>query len=137
MVTDRKKDSCKTPGKQGPQDSEPEPNKINASTPYDFTGKNLTPYGGLLPVITMLEKLGFQSLVEEIVTIPEKNRRIALLRPERLVLLCYKEPPRSSTQRLDAAMPLFTTTLGSVRKLAWGSQSWLRPPSNPMRLSSH
>ena len=25
---------------------------------YDFEGKNLTPYGGLLPVITMLEKLG-------------------------------------------------------------------------------
>jgi hypothetical protein len=48
----------------GPQDSEPEPNKINASTPYDFTGKNLTPYGGLLPVVTMLEKLGFQTLVE-------------------------------------------------------------------------
>ena len=38
----------------------PEPNKINASTLYDFNGKNLTPYGGLLPVITMLEKLGFQ-----------------------------------------------------------------------------
>ena len=43
-----------------------EPNKIGASTPYDFNGKNLTPYGGLLPVITMLEKLGFQSLVEQL-----------------------------------------------------------------------
>ena len=64
MVTDRENDSCKTPVKQGPQDCAPEPNKINASTPYDFNGKNLTPYGGLLPVITMLEKLGFQSLVE-------------------------------------------------------------------------
>ena len=47
----------------------PEPNKINASTPYDFRGKNLTPYGGLLPVATMLEKLGFQSLLEETVTV--------------------------------------------------------------------
>ena len=26
--------------------------------PYDFNGRNLTPYGGLLPVMTMLEKLG-------------------------------------------------------------------------------
>jgi hypothetical protein len=41
---------------------------MNASTPYDFTGRNLTSYGGLLPVVTMLEKLGFQSLVERTVT---------------------------------------------------------------------
>src|SRR6266852_1019307 len=68
MVTDRGKDSQKTPGKQGAEDSAPEPNKINASTPYDFSAKNLTPYGGLLPVITMLEKLGFQSLVEGTIT---------------------------------------------------------------------
>jgi hypothetical protein len=47
MVTDRKKDSAKTPVRQGPQDVTSEPNKINASTPYDFNGKNLTPYGGL------------------------------------------------------------------------------------------
>jgi len=35
----------------------PEANKIGASTPYDFEGRNLTAYGGLLPVATMLEKL--------------------------------------------------------------------------------
>ena len=64
MVIDRTKDSAKAPVKQGAEYATPEPNKINASTPYDFNGKNLTPYGGLLPVITMLEKLGFQRLVE-------------------------------------------------------------------------
>ena len=64
MVTNKKEHSEKTPVKQGPQGAASEPNKINASTPYDFAGKNLTPYGGLLPVITMLEKLGFQPLVE-------------------------------------------------------------------------
>ena len=68
MVTSRKQDSDKRRLKQGPKKAAPEPNKINASTPYDFDGKNLTPYGGLLPVITMLEKLGFQSLVEETLT---------------------------------------------------------------------
>jgi hypothetical protein len=36
MVTDRKEDSRKTPGKQGPEGSVPEPNRINASTPFDF-----------------------------------------------------------------------------------------------------
>ena len=59
MVTSKKKDSPKTPEKQGSEESAPEPNKISASTPYDFNGKNLTPYGGLLPVITMREKLVF------------------------------------------------------------------------------
>src|SRR5439155_11330147 len=44
-------------------------NKIGASTPFDFSGKNLTPYGGLLPVATMLEKLGFQALMEETVLV--------------------------------------------------------------------
>jgi len=40
-----------------------EPNKINAATKYSFTGKNLTAYGGLLPVTAMLEKLEFRELV--------------------------------------------------------------------------
>ena len=56
MVTSRKQDSDKRPIKQGPERASSEPNKIGASTPYDFKGKNLTPYGGLLPVITMLER---------------------------------------------------------------------------------
>jgi hypothetical protein len=41
------------------------PIRIGASTPFDFTGRNLTAYGGLLPIATMLERLGFQALVEE------------------------------------------------------------------------
>ena len=80
MVTTNKEDSRKTPVKQGPENSAPEPNKINASTPYDFQGKNLTPYGGLLPVITMLEKLGFQSLVEQTVTSQRIPRAMDLYR---------------------------------------------------------
>ena len=64
MVTNRTQHSGKNPGKQGPGSTNPEPNKIGASTPFDFNGKNLTPYGGLLPQATMLEKLGFQALVE-------------------------------------------------------------------------
>jgi len=68
MVTNREEHSEKTPAKQGPQEASPEPNRIGASTPYDFAGKNLTPYGGLLPVITMLEKLGFPALVEQTLT---------------------------------------------------------------------
>src|SRR5260370_8501121 len=69
MVTNRKEHTQKTPGKQGPDPVIPKPMKIGASTPYDFQGSNMTPYGGLLPVATMLEKLGFQELIEQHVTI--------------------------------------------------------------------
>ncbi len=69
MVTNRIQDSVKKPVKQGSGGIAPEPNKIGASTPFDFAGKNLTPYGGLLPVATMLEKLGFQALMEETVRV--------------------------------------------------------------------
>lgn len=80
MVTDRKKDSRKTRGKQGREEILSNPNKIGASTPYDFNGKNLTPYGGLLPVITMLEKLEFQLLVEQTVTSKRIPRAMDLYR---------------------------------------------------------
>ena len=55
MVRNRKEHSDKASVKQGRRNNSPQPNKISASTPYDFSGKNLTPYGGLLPVMTMLE----------------------------------------------------------------------------------
>ena len=64
MVISEKQRSAKKPAKQGSGEDAPEPIKIGASTPYDFDSKNLTAYGGLLPVATMLEKLRFQQLVE-------------------------------------------------------------------------
>jgi len=69
MVTNRTEHSGKTPVEQGSGGVHREPNRIGASTPFDFSGKNLTPYGGLLPVATMLEKLGFQALMEDTVTV--------------------------------------------------------------------
>src|SRR5438105_4194666 len=69
MVTNRKKHTLKTPAKQGAAPVIPKPMKIGASTPYDFQGSNLTAYGGLLPVVTMLEKLQFRELIEQHVTI--------------------------------------------------------------------
>ena len=77
-VTSRKQDSDKRPIKQGPERASSAPNKIGASTPYDFNGKNLTPYGGVLPVIAMLEKPGFQSLVEETLTSKRITRSMDL-----------------------------------------------------------
>src|SRR5665213_3480989 len=74
MVTNRTQHSEKKPVKQGPGSTYPEPHKIGASTPFDFSGKNLTPYGGLLPVATMLEKLGFQALVEATVKVTRQTK---------------------------------------------------------------
>ena len=65
MVKRSPQDSEETRTPQASEQDNRGPNKIGAATPFDFSGKNLTPYGGLLPVATMLEKLGFQQLVEE------------------------------------------------------------------------
>ena len=74
MVIDKKQRNAKKPAKQGVAEDPANPIKINASTHYDFEGKNLTAYGGLLPVATMLEKLKFQQLVEETLTVKRATR---------------------------------------------------------------
>jgi hypothetical protein len=50
MVNDHNQDTRRKPANQAVREVTPEPNKISASTPYDFEAKNLTAYGGLLPV---------------------------------------------------------------------------------------
>jgi hypothetical protein len=77
MVNDGNQDTRRRPANQGVCKVTPEPNKIGASTPYDFEAKNLTAYGGLLPVATMLEKLGFQQLLEETLTVKRKTKAAA------------------------------------------------------------
>jgi len=74
MVISEEQRSAKKPAKQGSGEDAPEPIKIGASTPYDFDSKNLTAYGGLLPVVTMLEKLKFRQLVEETLTVKRVTR---------------------------------------------------------------
>jgi hypothetical protein len=45
---------------------------------YDFEGKNLTAYGGLLPVATLLEKLGLQRRVEDTLRVKRITRVMSL-----------------------------------------------------------
>ena len=112
MVTDRSKDSDKTLVKQGSEKVSSEPNKINASTPFDFSGKNLTPYGGLLPVITMLENLDFQALVEQTVTSKRIPRAMNLYRfVLGIVLSLYIGFPRLNQLRFIARDPILTGIL--------------------------
>jgi hypothetical protein len=75
---------------KGVRDVTPEPNKIGASTPYDFEAKNLTAYGGLLPVASMLEKLSFRQLVEETLTVKRKTKAMTMYQfVLAMVLACY------------------------------------------------
>ena len=77
MKNDQKHNG-ETPAKQGAEGAIPEPLKIGASTPYDFSARNLTAYGGLLPVATMLEQLRFQQLVEETLTVKRATRAMSM-----------------------------------------------------------
>ena len=77
-MINKREHSEKRPAKQGAQEVSGEPNKIGASTAYDFEGRNLTAYGGLLPVATLLEKLGFQQLVEETLTVKRATRSMSM-----------------------------------------------------------
>jgi hypothetical protein len=124
MVTDKTEDNEKTPQKQGSEGPASEPNRINASTPYDFNGKNLTPYGGLLPVITMLEKLDFRSLVEETLTSKRIPRAMGLYRfVLGIVLGLYIGFPRLNQLRFIARDPILTGIL-NVTKLPVQSTFW-------------
>ena len=118
MVNEQEQNSGRRPSNQGVRDVIPEPNKINACTPYDFNGKNLTPYGGLLPVITMLEKLGFQSLVEQTVTSKRIPRAMDLYRfVLGIVLGLYIGFARLNQLRFIARDPILTGILKVTKAL--------------------
>jgi hypothetical protein len=111
-VKNRNQNSVKTPVKQGVGSKSPEPNKINASTNYDFGAKNLTPYGGLLPVITMLEKIGFLPLVDECLTVNRLTRAMPMARfVLAIVLGLYVGFARLSQLRFVSKDPMLTGIL--------------------------
>jgi DDE family transposase len=93
-----------------------EPLKIGASTPYDFSARNLTAYGGLLPVATMLEKLGFQQLVEETLTIRRQTRVMPVYRfVLSMVLVLYVGFSRLNHLRFVEREPMLTGILKVLR----------------------
>jgi len=93
-----------------------EPLKIGASTPYDFSARNLTAYGGLLPVATMLEKLGFQQLVEETLTIRRQTRVMPVYRfVLGMVLVLYVGFSRLNHLRFVEREPMLAGILKVLR----------------------
>lgn len=124
MVNNEKKHREKTPARQGFQDPHWHPNKIRPSTPFEFNGKNLTAYGGLLPVATMLEKLGFQELVENTITCSRETRVMSLYKfVLGIVLGLYIGFPRLNQLRFIAHDPMLTGIL-SEPKLPPQSTLW-------------
>jgi hypothetical protein len=116
VVMNRKKDSDKTLTEQGSETVISEPNKIGASTPYDFEAKNLTAYGGLLPVATMLERLGFQQLVEETLTVKRLTRAMSMYQfVLAMVLAAYVGFSRLHHLRFVAREPMLTGILKVLR----------------------
>jgi len=53
-------------------------NKIKADTRYEFTGKNMTPFGGLLPMAALLEKLTFKTVIETTLTVKRQERKFTI-----------------------------------------------------------
>jgi hypothetical protein len=123
-VIDKKKHSDKPRFNQGSSADIAEPNKIAASTPFDFEGKNLTAYGGLFPVATMLEKIGFQKLVNETLTITRIPRAMTIYQfVLGMVLAIYVGFARLNHIRFVAQDPMLTGIL-QVSKLPGQSVFW-------------
>jgi hypothetical protein len=115
-VNNNREDNEKKRAMQGAGAVRPEPFKIGASTPYDFTGRNLTAYGGLLPIATMLEKLGFQRLVEETLTIQRLTRAMPVYQfVLAMVLALYVGFARLNHLRFLEREPMLTGILKVLR----------------------
>lgn len=112
MVINKKEHNEQKAAKQGAGAVIAEPNKIGASTPYDFESKNLTAYGGLLPVATMLEQLGFQQVVEETLTVKRIPRSMFVLA---MVMSFYVGFSRLHHLRFLEREPMLTGILKVLR----------------------
>ena len=124
MVNNTNEHTRKTPAKQGDETVVRKPMKIGAATPYDFKGSNLTPYGGLLPVATMLEKLGFQELIERHVRIKRLTTSMPGFRfVLAMILALYVGWSRLNHFQFLQREPMLTGILG-VEQLPVQSTFW-------------
>ncbi len=124
MVIDSAKHTRRTPVRQASPELASRPSKIAANTPFDFEGKNLTPYGGLFPVATMLEKLRFQQLVEETLTVKRRPRVMCKYQfILGMVLAIYVGFSRLNHIRFVAQDPMLTRIL-KVLELPGQSTFW-------------
>jgi Transposase DDE domain group 1 len=130
MVKNKNEHTRKSSGNQAPDEVVPKPMKIGASTPYDFQGSNMTPYGGLLPVAAMLEKLQFRELVEQHVTIKRLTTSMPGFRfIVAMILALYVGFSRLNHLQFLEREPMLTSILEvsklPVQSTFWRFLSWL------------
>jgi Transposase DDE domain group 1 len=83
---------------------------------YDFDSRDLTAYGGLLPVATMLERLRFQQLVEETLTVKRVPRAMSMYQfVSAMVLAVYVGFSRLHHLRFVTREPMLTGILKVLR----------------------
>src|SRR5260370_35825508 len=112
MVKHDQNDREEKPDKQGLEASHREPNEMGDSTPYDCKSKSLTAYGGLLPVANMLERLKFQELVEETLTVKRLTRSMPMYQfILAMVVGCYVGFSRLNHLRFLKREPMLTGIL--------------------------
>jgi hypothetical protein len=112
MVMNRRQHNAENRAKQASNESRSNLNKITASTPYDFEAKNLTPYGGFLPVATMLEKIGFEKCIAETVTVGRETKVMSTYQfLLAIVIGIYVGFSRLNQLRFIARDPLFAGIL--------------------------
>jgi len=115
-VNNNREDNQKKRAMQGVGAVSSGPIRIGASTPFDFTGRNLTAYGGLLPIATMLERLEFQALVEETLKIPRLTRAMPVYQfIVAMVLALYVGFARLNHLRFLEREPMLTGILKVLR----------------------
>jgi hypothetical protein len=116
MVISSRQHIEKEAAQQGAEVVISEANKIGACTPYDFHSKNLTAYGGLLPVATMLEKLEFQQVVEETLKVKRATRCMTMYQfVLAMVLALYVGFSRLNHLRFLAREPMLVGILQVLR----------------------
>ena len=115
-MNNNREDNEKRRAMQGVGAASSEPIRIGASTPFDFTGRNLTAYGGLLPIATMLERLEFQALVEETLQIQRLTRAMPVYQfIVAMVLALYVGFARLNHLRFLEREPMLTGILKVLR----------------------
>src|SRR5688500_13627565 len=91
------------------------PSRPPESHPF-FESKNLTAYGGLLPVATMLEKLRFRELIEETLTVKRVTRVMSMYQfVLAMVLSVYVGFSRLHHVRFLAREPMLTGLVKVLR----------------------
>ena len=92
------------------------PYPVGATTSFDFEGQQLTPYGGLLPVATMLRNLGLEELVNLLVKVERVPRAMSVYQfVLAMVLGMYIGFARLNQLRFVAFDPMLRGILQVVR----------------------